>query len=401
MSDNPAADSLQIARPIAPDCRAIVTVPAKNEAATIQRCLTAFAAQLQIDGTALPPQRFEILLLLNNCTDETAALAQQWQAANPGIRLHIAERTLPRSQAHVGTARKLLMDAACERLFSVRSAPTAILSTDADTVVAPDWIAQNCQALRTGADVVGGLIHLLPEDLDALSPDLRHCYQQDRRYASLVAQLEDRIDPRPGDPWPRHLDHFGSSLACTPKAYILAGGMPAVTPLEDEAFVDCVRRADLTLRHEPAVKVFTSARLEGRARIGLARQFHCWSELPNHDAHTVPSAEFLEYRFHFMGRLRRIFADKEAGGLYLPTPWWRDTVARALATERTCPAFLGAIYCDTLIAESYKRDRSEDRHAPIAQAIADLRQKIGDIPPSRQSQRRGLPVQATSAPLPQ
>ena len=177
--------------------------------------------------------------------------------------------------------------------------------------------------------------------------------------------------------------------------------MPAVTPLEDEAFVDCVRRADLTLRHEPAVKVFTSARLEGRAKIGLARQFHCWSELPNHDAHTVPSAEFLEYRFRFLGRLRRIYADKDAGDLFLPTPWWRDTVAQALVTERTCPAFLGAIYCDTLIAESYERDRCEDRHTPIAQAIAGLQAILMNTPPNRITARREPPLQATSASLPQ
>ena len=377
---------------MAAGCRAIVTVPAKNEAATLTRCLTAFTTQVLLDGTPLPSDYFEILLLLNNCTDNTAAVADEWHAANPAVALRVVERTLPPDHAHVGTARKLLMDAACERLSPTESTLTAILATDADTVVAPDWISQNLHALERGAHVVGGLINLLPDDLAALPPQLRHRYIQDRRYASLVAQLEDRLDPRPGDPWPRHLDHFGSSLACTPQAYLAAGGMPAVTPLEDEAFVDSVRRANLILRHEPAVRVFTSARLSGRAELGLAKQFQCWSELPSHEAHTVPSAEFLEYRFAFMHRLRRIYWNKDVGDLFLPTPWWQNTIAEALVNASTCPAFLGSVYCDVLIAESYERERSKDRNVPIAEAIAGLQKKV------TASRKRGsAPVQASSA----
>ena len=385
-------DPLQFTRSMAAGCRAIVTIPAKNEAATLTRCLTAFVAQVFVDGTPLPPDSFEIVLLLNNCTDDTAALAHAWRAANPAITLHVAERNLPHNHAHVGTARKLLMDAAFERLSSAQPKLTAILSTDADTVVAPDWISQSLHALEQGADVVGGFIHLLLEDLAALPPPLRHRYLQDRRYAALVAQLEDRLDPRPGDPWPRHLDHFGSSLAVTPQAYVRAGGMPAVTPLEDEAFIDNVRRANLILRHEPAVKVFTSARLRGRAELGLAKQFECWSTLPSHDAHTVPSAEFLEYRFAFMHRLRRIYWNKDPGDLLLPTPWWKNTVAEALANASTCPAFLGAIYCDVLIAESYEREHLKDRNVPIAEAISGLQKRL-----TGSGKRQSAPVQASSA----
>lgn len=394
-TDSPS-EPLHLSRPLAAGCRAIVTIPAKNEAATLPRCLAAFTTQTHLDGTPLPPSSFEILLLLNNCSDNSAAIVRQWHAKNPTLSLHIAERTLPRPHAHVGTARKLLMDAAYKRLQPTGSAHTAILSTDADTVVGSDWISQNLRALEVGADVVGGAIHLLPEDLEDLPPGLRHCYEQDRRYASLVAHLEDRMDPRPGDRWPRHLDHFGSSLACAPAAYALAGGMPAVSPLEDEAFVDCVRRASLTLRHEPAVKVFTSARLQGRARIGLAKQFSCWSKLPNHEAHIVPSAEFLEFRFGFMHKLRKIYASQDASGLFLPTPWWKDTFSKALA-EKTCPAFLGAIYCDVLIAESFERERGKDRHEPIAQAIAHLHRKLTEKPPDSADRREATIPQETSA----
>ena len=296
-------------------CRACVTIPARNEASTLSACLDAFTVQVDLDGDSLLPQCFEILLLLNNCTDDSAKAVQQWRAEHSEITLHPIERDLHPQEAHAGTARRLLMDTAWQRLENEQDESCAILTTDADSIVAPDWLAQNLAALARGADAVGGFIELNEKDLAALPEQVRCCYLRDRQYAELVAQLEDRLDPQPGDPFPRHLDHFGSSLACTPKAYALAGGMPPVAPLEDEAFVDRLRRADLRLRHEPAVRVFTSARLEGRATVGLASQLRRWSELPDVGAHQVQSSDSLAHRFRWLRDLRNAFAVQSVKGL--------------------------------------------------------------------------------------
>src|SRR5579875_3250180 len=244
MSETLALSAPLLAGSAAATCRACVTIPAKDEADSLSRCLDALASQVDLSHTPLPSCTFEILLLLNNCNDRSAEVAREWSTCHPEVVLHITERVLPPEQAHVGTARRLLMDTAFQRLQGSPHALTAILSTDADSTVAPDWIAQNLSALEHGAEVVGGLVDLLPEELERLSPQVRHCCRQDRRYAQLIAHLEDLLDPQEGDPWPRHLDHFGSSLACTPAAYAYAGGMPAVSPLEDEAFIDRVRRAE-------------------------------------------------------------------------------------------------------------------------------------------------------------
>ncbi len=349
-------------------CRACVVIPARNEEAGLARCLDAFCRQLDLNGEPLPHSMFEVILFLNNCTDASAAAARRWRATHPEVVLHIAERTLPAEEAHVGTARRWLMDTAWHRLGSSRTPPAAILCTDADTIVAPDWIVQNLCALGADADVVGGQVDLLPSDLDALPLAVQRCHQQDRRYAALVARLEDLLDPQSGDRWPRHLDHFGSSLACTPSAYAAAGGMPPIPTLEDEAFVDRARHADLRLRHEPAVRVCTSARLDGRAAKGMARQLCLWHDLSCESAHTVASAAFLQYRFRFMRRLRDIYATKDLGGLVLPTDWWRDTFRQALEEQTTCPGFLGAVYCNILIAESF----TGPQEVPIAEAIQQL-----------------------------
>ncbi len=370
-------------------CCACVAIPARNEEVTLPRCLDALADQVDLTGAPLPAASYEVLLLLNNCTDHSAAVVQRWCASHPGISVHSVERTFCAEQAHVGTARRLLMDTAWHRLAGAASGRAAILSTDADTVVARDWIAQNLAALDAGADLVGGAVHVLAKDLLALPDAVQRCYEQDRCYASLVAQLEDALDPQPTDPWPRHLDHFGSSLACTPEAYARAGGMPAVNRLEDEAFVDRARGANLRLRHEPAVRVATSARLKGRAPVGMAGQLQNWAALPHADAHDVRSAAYLEHRFRTLHRLRQIFNAKDPGDLPLRTQWWKDTFAEALQTKPTCPEFLGAIYCDILIEESFAGAHRE----PIESAIAGLRTRLMVPPGSCGTTQQSAPGQ--------
>ena len=364
----------------APECCACVTIPVRNEEATLAACLDAFAAQQDLLGKPLSPDRFEILLLLNNCTDDSAKVAERWASAHPHIALHILECALPQSEAHAGTARRLLMDTAFSRLAGSRAQPCAILATDADSLVAPDWIAQNLRALQqAGADAVGGFIALKPCDLEALPAQVRVCYERDRRYAALIAELEDWLDPQPGDPWPRHLDHFGSSLACTPAAYAAAGGMPAVSPLEDEAFVDRLRRAGLLLRHEPAVLVLTSARLHGRATVGLAGQLRQWNELPCEEAHRVPSAAFLAHRFRTLRELRRIFdTGEQRRPLAIPEEYQR-WVRTAAETMKSLPEFLCAIDSDSLIEQSFTGEREQG----IVQALDALETTIAELASQR------------------
>ncbi len=357
-----------------PLCRICVTVPVRNEQGSLARCLDAMVSQVDLEGKPLPCASLEILLLLNNCTDGSAACAHAWAQEHAAVRVHVLEKVFAPAEAHVGTARRWLMDTAWHRLQHVAATvdgplgPLAILATDADSVVAPDWIAQNLRALTEGADVVGGCVGLLTDDLRGLPSAVRVRYERDRRYAALIAQLEDVLDPQQGDRCPRHLDHFGASLACTPAAYAAAGGMPAVSPLEDEAFVDRVRRANGQLRHDPRVRVFTSARMEGRAAVGMAGQLRLWHQLESDEAHLVTSAAYLVHRFRMLHSLRQVFARKNADALALPTDWWRETFAEALRSETTCPGFLAAVYCDILIAEAFEGARQQ----PILLALRDL-----------------------------
>ncbi len=336
-----------------PRCRAIVTLPARNEEASLAATLDALNGQVDLLGTPLAAATFEVLLLLNNCTDGSAAVAQEWKRAHPELLLHCCERELPKQTAHIGTVRKLLMDTAWMRL-SERREQSVILSTDSDSYAAPDWIAQNLRSISRGADAVGGELRLIAADHQSLPLPVREAYGDDRRYQLLVAEMEDLWDPQTGDPWPRHLEHFGASLGCTPEVYARCGGMPAVSELEDVAFVDRLRRVDARLRHEPGVVVYTSARLDGRTATGLAGQLRCWQLM--HDCkeeHRVLSAAYLHHRFRTLRRLRDFFITGDVENVSSWSLSWRQVAAEARRRAGGVGEFLTEVDCDRLVDETF------------------------------------------------
>ncbi|RSK40061.1 glycosyltransferase [Hymenobacter perfusus] len=260
----------------APTLRACVIIPAKDEAPGLPATLAALAAQVDARGRPLPAGYFEVLLLVNNSQDATAQVARAFAARHPQLALHVAEIQLPSSEAHVGRARRLLMDAALRRLELAGQPGAFIASTDADTQVAPDWLAATATELAADADAVGGRI--LMADANPACP-VRRCQLRDATYQLLRAHLEALLDPVAHDPWPRHHQHFGASLAVTAAAYRAVGGLPVVPHLEDEALYQLLLLHDLRVRHSPAVRVFTSSRQQGRVEVGLSWQLREWASL--------------------------------------------------------------------------------------------------------------------------
>lgn len=264
--------------PPRPGLQVSVIIPAKDEAHHLPAALAALAAQTDRHGRPLPAESFEVIVLANNCTDDTAAVVRQAARSFPRLALHVAELWLPPEEAHVGCARRLLMDAAWVRLESGGRAGAGIIaSTDADTRVALNWLAVIQDEIAAGAAAVGGRI--LTEMPDPALRSLRRLQARDTAYHQLCARLEGLVDPAPADPWPRHHQHFGASLALTTAAYGQVGGLPEVRFLEDEALCRALRRYDLIIRHSPEVQVLTSARRQGRVEVGLSWQLGEWLQL--------------------------------------------------------------------------------------------------------------------------
>ena len=361
-----------------PACRAVVVIPARNEEAHLDDALDAFAAQTDPAGNSLPQHFFEILLLLNNCTDRSADVAHAWRLAHPQITLHVLEVGLKPRQAHVGTARRMLMDTAWHRLHD-RDGIVGMLSTDADTTVAQDWIARSLCALEQGADAVGGFIDLKPGELNTLPAGARRAYLRERRYKRLIAELEDLLDPQPGDPWPRHLEHFGASLACTPQIYAAAGGLPAVKPLEDVAFVNALRSIEARLRHDPSVIVYTSSRMEGRAEVGLSGQLSIWQQMAEDgEEHRVRCARWLTHRFRTLGTMRKACA---AGIFHECSEAWKHDLAAAHAMGLRTADCLAHVDCERILAEAYQGDLDGEItrvSRNLAAAIARVKNAVSD-----------------------
>lgn len=283
-----------------------VIVPARDEAHHLARTLESLRLQIDNTGQPLNPAMYEVLVLVNNCTDASLAVARSYQKRNSDFSLHIAYVDLPKPQANIGTVRRLLMDEAHRRLCSVDNQSGIIASTDGDTVVDPQWLWAIQQEISHGADAVGGRILTHPD-----RNPIRRFHLRDVTYRTLVAQLEAQLDPSPHDPWPRHFQHFGANMAVTCDAYEKAGRLPEVPYLEDEAFYKALLRVDARVRQSPNVKVVTSARMQGRVAIGFSEQLRCWATMhKNGECQLAEPVGAWAVKFRARHQLRSLWASR-------------------------------------------------------------------------------------------
>lgn len=247
----------------------VVAVPARNEVARLPMLLQALAAQTWLTK---PCRRLDVVLVLNNSVDGSRQLIEAARSLYPGLRLEVIDIELPPQRAHVGWARRIAMD----RAYSKRAASGALLSTDADAIPASNWIDATLDAIRAGADLVGGkIIGNKPEEA-ALGKSFVRRAMRHLEYAEMTDHLVSLMRPVVHDPWPRHSDHTAASLAVRSEVYAALGGIPPLPSGEDLAFVARAVTAGYRLRHPLDVRVGVSARLEGRARGGMADTLKEW-----------------------------------------------------------------------------------------------------------------------------
>ncbi|MEM7566228.1 MAG: glycosyltransferase family A protein [Pseudomonadota bacterium] len=279
-----------------------VAVPAHDEAARLPRLVRALDAQ---------GRRVRLTVLFNNCTDASAAVLKRALADAPNVAGRAIIMTLPSPFANAGCARRLALDAARNRAIAdgVPVERLALLTTDADAEPAPDWIAANLDALDAGADLVGGRISAFADEEARLGADVR---ARARRLATLqdrLTRIECAVDPVAHDPWPRHHDTLGASLAIRGAMYARIGGAPVRAASEDVALAQEVRLQGGRVRRCPRVRVAVSARLTGRAQGGMAQTLSDWIEDAAQGRAMSVEAPWLSVaRMYERARLRRWFA---------------------------------------------------------------------------------------------
>jgi glucosyl-3-phosphoglycerate synthase len=279
-----------------PLMRAAVVIPARDEADRIGACLCALVGQQRLAW-----REFEVLVVLDGCTDGTCERAREVAAEAPGFVLHTIE--LPEARG-VGVARRIGMDCAHERLLSLAMPGGLIASTDADTVVAEDWLAVQLELVARGARAIGGEIGLHQGEADALPAGILD--QRRRRAGERMQAVAGAAGLGPA--LIEHHQFSGASMAVTAQTYGECGGLPARAALEDEALERELNQLRIPIQRSKAVRVRTSARTDGRAQRGLARDLALasWRATRTYDAAQFP--------------LDRLLAEKHATiALVLPT----------------------------------------------------------------------------------
>lgn len=239
------------------DLPALVAIPVRDEAERIADCLQALS---RAEGAAPG-----VLLLVNNTTDDTVQIVAD---VAPSLRcpVRLIEHHFTPEAANAGQARRLAM------AWADRLAPPGVplLTTDADGQVAPDWLAANLEHLHNGLDAVFGRAVIDPVEAARIPPALHQADAAECAYAAALDEMAALIDPDPWDPWPRHTEQSGASIAVTRAMFRKVGGVPARPLGEDRAFARALRRAGARVRHAPEVTVTVSGRILGRAEGGMA-----------------------------------------------------------------------------------------------------------------------------------
>lgn len=284
--------------------RAVVAVPVRDEAERIGDCLDALTDQRALNGVPLPRGTFGLILLANNCIDETVQIAQA-RLAGACIPYLLIDAQFPAPRANVGFARGVALELAARWLERAPRGDGVILTTDADSRVPRRWVAKSVSAIDAGCDAVAGRVELQRDEMMSLYPMLKSRGQLESAYERALLRLQAHIDPIPHDPWPNHWTASGANYALSGDAYRIIGGLPMMASGEDRGLADTLERHDIAIRHDPDLVVTTSARLKGRAEGGVADALRMRSQTQD-----MPGDDRLEplpkalARFVWRARLR-------------------------------------------------------------------------------------------------
>jgi glycosyltransferase involved in cell wall biosynthesis len=213
-----------------------VVIPAHDEEALIGRCLAGLRVAAR--HPALHGEAVEILVVLDHCSDRTAEIV----AAAGVAALAVAARS-------VGVARATGASALIAR------GARWLAFTDADSEVAPDWLASQLEA---ASDAVCGVVSV--GDWGEHDDEIRI------RYEAGYVDAE------------HHRHVHGASMGVSAEAYLRVGGFQPLRCSEDVALIRQLADAGAAIRWTNRVRVRTSARRVARAPGGFATHLALLSE---------------------------------------------------------------------------------------------------------------------------
>ena len=221
-------------------------------------------------------------MLINNSTDGSWQMARNILDASDCGYL-IANASLQPDIADAPHARRMALD-----IGALLAAKGALMTTDADTLVATDWAAANLRHMRGDADLVCGTVSIEPQEYAALPEPIRYCGEVEAAYAAQLERLWQRWTGGTAPSF--QIPAMGASLALPTARYREIGGMPIPSVAEDKALASLARRRAWSIKTAGDVTVETSARLFARAAGGMgdALRARATDEDPYCDEQLVP-----------------------------------------------------------------------------------------------------------------
>ncbi len=217
--------------------RIVVVVPANNEEALLPDCLRALSyAAAQVEVSVV------VVVVLDDCDDNSAVVVGQ-AAREFGLAIEVVIVTA----RNVGVARAAGFQHAVDLAGEVKGVWLA--TTDADSLVPPDWLQRQLFHAAVGAQVVAGTITV---------KDWANRPQQIRE----LAQTAYHHGPH------RHI--HGANLSFAAAAYVAVGGFAPLATGEDVSLVTAFTAAGFSVCWARDLPVATSARVISRAPLGFA-----------------------------------------------------------------------------------------------------------------------------------
>jgi glycosyltransferase involved in cell wall biosynthesis len=210
-----------------------LVIPAHDEGERIGAALRA--ARRAAAHPALAGEEVRLVVVLDSCVDGTADVVARHGA-----------RQLALDARNVGIAR------AAGAAHCLEAGARWLAFTDADTRVAPGWLAMQLAEARAGADAVCGTVGV-------------HDWKV---HGGGAARLRERFArdymARDGH---RHV--HGANLGVSAAAYLRVGGFAPLACGEDVALVAALEAAGARIAWSARPRVTTSARTDARARGGF------------------------------------------------------------------------------------------------------------------------------------
>ena len=229
--------------------RFVVVVPARDEVGAIGDCTASIRRSLANAGIRRDHVAF--IVVADTCTDATAAVARQALGVD-GVVVEVGAGLAGAARA-IGTAHGLTR----WRRWPAHQIWTA--HTDADSIVAEDWIDRHRRLADLGYAAVAGVVEV--DSFDEYAPWVAH-----RHHANYSGH---------GD---EHPHVHGANLGVRADAYLAVGGWPTITDGEDQALWDAVRRAGFRTLSTRTISVVTSGRRLGRAALGFSHHLRALGE---------------------------------------------------------------------------------------------------------------------------